>query len=128
MGGDDVRQLVEAQARARVVGDVATFASYMTPRALVQLGANGVGPRTLPRPRRFEILDISEQDGSIIASVRFRGGGVAYELRTTWRRVDGTWKAVDATMPPGSVRVSWWRRVFGRAAESPDRPARRDLS
>ena len=128
MGGEDVRRLVEEQARARVADDLAAFASYMTPQAVLQLGGNGAGPRPLPRPRRFDILDITMQGEAAAASVRFRGGGVSYELRTTWQRIDGVWKAVDATVPAGSIRVSWWRRLFGGGAESPGRPARRDLS
>ncbi len=128
MGGEDVRELVEAQARARIADDLAAFASYMTPQAVLQLGGNGAGPRPLPRPRRFDVLDITPQGDAIAAVVRFRGGGVAYEFRTTWQRIDGVWKAVDAIVPAASVRVSWWRRLFGGGAESPGRPARRDLS
>ena len=128
MGGDDVRRLVEAQARARVADDVAGFASYMTPQAVLQLGGNGTGPLPLPRPRRFEVLEITPQGGGVAASVRFRGSGVTYELRTTWQVVDGAWKAVDAGIPAGSVRVAWWRRLLGGRPETPARPARRDLS
>ena len=58
MGSGEVRQLVEAQARARVADDAAAFASYMTPQAVLQLGGNGAGRRPLPRPRRFDILDV----------------------------------------------------------------------
>ncbi len=128
MGGDDVRQLVEAQARARVADDVAAFASYMTPQAVLQLGGNGAGARPLPRPRRFDVLEITPHDDAVGAAVRYRGGGVSYELRTTWQLVDGVWKAVDASIPAGTVRVAWWRRLFGGRAEAPAKPARRDLS
>ena len=126
--GDDVQKLVEAQARARVAGDVAAFASFMTPQAVLQLGGNGAGPRPLPRPRRFDVLDITPQGDALAAAVRFRGAGVSYDLRTTWKLIDGVWKAVDASIPSGSVRVSWWRRLFGSTAASPAPPARRDLS
>ena len=128
MGGDDVRRLVEAQARARLAGDVAGFASYMTAQAVLQLGGNGAGRRPLPTPRRFDVLEVTPQSGSVAASVGFRGGGVAYELRTRWQVVDGVWKVVDANIPGASVRVAWWRRLFGGRAEAAARPARRDLS
>lgn len=128
MGGDNVRRLVEEQARARVVDDVAAFASFMTPQAVLQLGGNGAGRRPLPRPRRFEVLDMTPQGDALAASVRFRGAGVAYELRTTWQLVDGVWKAVDARIPAESVHVAWWRRLFGGRTRPPARPARRDLS
>jgi hypothetical protein len=127
-GGDDVRQLVEAQARARVADDVAAFASYLTPQALLQLGGNGAGPARLPRPRRFDVLDVAPHGDAIVAAVRFGGGGVSYELRTTWQRIDAVWKAVDASVPAGSVRVAWWRRLLGRGAGTLEPPARRDLS
>ncbi len=65
MGGEDVRELVEAQARARIADDLAAFASYMTPQAVLQLGGNGAGPRPLPRPRRFDVLDITPQGDAI---------------------------------------------------------------
>jgi len=127
MGGDDVRQLIEAQARARVADDEAVFASFMTPQAVLQLGGNGAGRRPLPRPRRFDVLDITTVGDALAASVRFRGAGVTWELRTTWRFVDGGWKAVDASIPAGSVHVSLWRRLLGERAEAPTSPARRDL-
>jgi hypothetical protein len=95
---------------------------------VLQLGGNGAGPKPLHHPRRFDVLDITAQGDAIAASVRFRGSGVSYELRTTWRAVDGVWKAVDAGIPAESVRVAWWRRLFGGKAESPARPVRRDLS
>jgi len=128
MVGDDVRRLVEAQAQARVSDDLAAFASYMTPQAVLQLGGNGAGPRPLPRARRFSILDITRQGDAVGAVVRFRGIGASYELRTTWQRIDGAWKATDASVPAESVRVSWWRRLLGAGTEPPARPARRDLS
>lgn len=128
MGDGDMRQTVEALARARVADDVSAFASYLTPQALLQLGGNGAGPRPLPRTRRFDILDITPQGDATVASVRFRGTGVSYELRTTWRKLDGAWKSVDASIPASTVRVSWWRRLFVGRVEPPARPTRRDLS
>jgi hypothetical protein len=128
MRNDDMRQMVEAQAKARVADDVSAFASYMTPQALLQLGGNGAGPRPLPRPRRFDILDITPQGDAVAASVRFRGAGVSYELRTTWQKLDGAWKAVDANIPASTMRVSWWRRLLGGRTEPAAWPARRDLS
>jgi hypothetical protein len=123
-----VREAVEAQATARVQDDVAAFASSMTPQAVLKLGGNGAGAHALPRARTFDILDITDTGDAVAASVRFRSRGVSYVLRTTWRSVNGLWTAVDAQVPPESIHVSWWRRLFGRAPSVPVPTERRDLS
>ena len=128
MDATGVREAVEAQARARVRDDEAAFASFMTPQAVLRLGGNGMGAQALPRARAFDVLDITNAEDVVAAVVRFRGGGVAYTMRTSWRPVDGLWKAVDAEVPAESVRVSWWRRVFRGSPAAPERPDRRDLS
>ncbi len=123
-----VREAVEAQARARVRDDVAAFASTMTPQAVLRLGGNGMGAPALPRARTFDILDITDTGDVVAAAVRFRGGGVSYTLRTSWRTIDGLWKAVDAHVPPESVHASWWRRALRGSPAAPARAERRDLS
>jgi len=125
---ESLRQAVEAQARARVAGDIATFASYVTPQALLRLHRQGATLRAGPGIRRYEVVDITVQGGAGSSDVRYIGGG-SYVLRTRWERPDGLWKAVMVEMPPESVRGSWWRRLLGmERAGTPSVPERRDLS
>ena len=123
-----MRETVEAQAQARVEGDTAAFASYMTPQAVLQLGGNGLGAPALPRARRYDIIDITETGDGGTALVRYAGRGVRYEVRSSWRLTDGLWRAVEAEVPPGSVQASWWRRLFGGAPSAPGPAQRKDLS
>jgi hypothetical protein len=126
MSTDDLRPNVEAQAAARVRDDTATFASYMTPQAILQLGA-----ASLPEhhPRRSQILDISSDASLATSDVRYAGGGWSYVLRTSWRFTDGLWRASAAELVAGTLKPSFWKRVLRRASRSPEpSPPRRDLS
>ena len=125
MGQQSLRETVEAQAQARVCQDAATFASYMTPQAVMTLGGNGFGAPRVGRARRFEILDVTEDGDRGTSEVRFDGGG-SYVIRALWRLTDGAWRAVEAEIPPESVRVPWWRRLFG-ASPKRDPVERRPL-
>ncbi|MBI5285347.1 MAG: nuclear transport factor 2 family protein [Chloroflexi bacterium] len=128
MAGPTMRETVEAQAQARVDGDAAAFSSYMTPQAVLQLGGNGMGAPALPRARRYEIVDITESVDGGTAIVRYGGRGVCYDVRSIWRLADGLWRAVEAEVPPESVRASWWRRLLGGAPSAPGSAQRKDLS
>lgn len=123
-----LRQAVEAQARARAAGDIATFASYMTPQALLRLHRQGQTLRAGGRIRRFEIVDLMIRGGAGSSDVRYDGSG-SHVLRTRWERPDGLWKAVLVDMPPESVRGPWWRRVLRQERNGAKRPAaeRRNL-
>jgi hypothetical protein len=123
-----MRETVEAHAQARVDGDLAAFASYMTPQAVLQLGGNGMGAPALPRARTYVVIDITESGDSRAALVRYVGLGVRYDMRTAWRIDGGLWRAVEAEIPPGSVRASWWRRLLGGAPPIPPPVQRKDLS
>lgn len=125
---ESLRQAVEAQARARVAGDIATFASYMTPQALLRLHRQGQTLRAGSRVRRFEILDLMAHGGAGSSDVRYDGSG-SHVLQTRWERPDGLWKAVVVDMPPESVRGPWWRRVLLQERNRAKRPVaeRRDL-
>jgi hypothetical protein len=111
---ESLRQAVEAQAKARVGGDLATFASFMTPQAVLQLYAVE-GRNTTATPKRFEIVDITATEEAGASVVRYRGGG-SYVLHTAWQHRNGVWKAVAARIPTGSVRAPLWRRIFGLGA------------
>ncbi len=124
---DALRAAVEAQARARVEGDTALFASYMTAQALLQLGGVALPPGRL---KNHQVLDISADGDSATRSADVRYAGAwTYVLRTRWQFVDGAWKATEATLLADTVRAPWWRRLIGRDALSRRPPAqRRDLS
>jgi len=127
VGGETLRDAVERQAAARVRRDDATFASFLTPQALLQLSGNGLAPPRLPQARRYEILDISEQDGRGESLVRYLAAG-AYAVRTTWERADGVWRGVAVELPPELMRAPWWRRLLGRGPRPAPPVKRRDLS
>ena len=123
-----LREAVEAQARARVDDDIATFASYVTPQALLRLHRQGEPLRAGRGIRKYEILDISASGSVGNSDVEYSGAG-SYVLRTRWERRDGLWKAVMIEMPPGLSRGSWWRSMLGleRGGGTPPVPDRRDL-
>ena len=125
---DSLREAVETQARARVEGDIATFASYMTPQALMRLHRQGEPLRAGSGMRRYEILDISAGEMIGNSDVRYSVSG-SYVLRTRWERPDGLWKAVMVEMPPELSRGPWWRRVLRleRSGGRRSAPDRRDL-
>lgn len=122
-----LRQVVEDQARARVARDVAGFASYMTPQALLRLHRQGDPLRAGRGARRYELVDITVHEDAADTLVRYSGAG-SYVLRTRWERRDGLWKAVMVEMPRELARGSWWQRLLrlgGRDAASTGE--RRDL-
>ncbi len=125
---DSLREAVEAQARARVEGDIATFASYMTPQALMRLHRRGEPLRAGSGMRRYEILDISASETVGNSSVRYSGSG-SHVLQTRWERPDGLWKAVMVEMPSELAHGPWWRRLLRleRNGGRPPAPDRRDL-
>jgi hypothetical protein len=125
---ESLRQAVEAQAAARVAGDIATFASYVTPQALLRLHRQGETLRAGTGVRRYEVLDITKRADGGSSDVRYIGSG-SYVLRTRWERRDGLWKAVMVEMPPELAVRPWWRRVLRleRRGGLPPVADRRDL-
>jgi hypothetical protein len=126
---DSLRQAAEAHARARVRRDLAAYAAYMTPQALVAFHRIGDGPLAgTPRAYRIQAVRSSGFDRGDV-DVKFgdaRSG--SYVVRSSWERRDGLWKVVSAAILPGSMRQSWWRRALrlGKATASPA-AERRDL-
>ena len=127
MGDEEsLRQVVEDQAQARVRGDFAKFASYMTPQAVLRMHRQGE-PLRGRGIRGYEIVDLSVRGAVGGSDVRYSGGG-SYVMRTRWERPDGLWKAVIVEMPPDSIRSPWWRRMLGLGPrQDPPAPERRDL-
>jgi hypothetical protein len=125
---DTLREAISAQAHARVAGDIATFASFMTPQALLRLHRQGEPLRAGHGVKRYNILDITERGDAAMSDVRYEGAG-SYVLRTRWERPDGLWKAVMVEMPADLRRAPWWRRLLGlgRAGADPAPTERRDL-
>jgi hypothetical protein len=123
-----LREAVEAQAKAHVKGDIATFASYMTPQALLRMHRQGEQLRVGRGSWRYEILDISEAANAGTSDVRYSGTG-NYVLRTRWERPESLWRAVMVEMPPELVRGPWWRRMLRleRGSGRPSEAQRRDL-
>ncbi len=120
---EKLRDAVEAQARARVAGDMAAFASYTTPVAVLQLRDRG-GP-VPASPKAYEVLGVTERDGVGISEVRFSGGG-SFVVRQRWEAVDGHWRVVAAELPAELVRPAWWKRII-RGGRPTTTPPRREL-
>ncbi|MDP9236768.1 MAG: hypothetical protein M3P30_05120 [Chloroflexota bacterium] len=126
MGVDELRAVVEAQAAARLRGDTATFASYMTHQAVLQLGAVRL---PVQRPRGSRIVGISLIDETSATGDVQYSGAWSYVLRTRWRLVDGLWCGTAAELVAGTLRPSWWQRLIHRASRAAEPvPPRRDLS
>lgn len=107
---------VEAQARAWVAGDLATFASFATPRAVVDLRDGD-----LRGARAFEVVACHESGSTGTSRVRYAGRAqVVIEQR--WQRIDGLWKVVHAEVRE-TQPLPWWRRLIRRGASAADRAA-----
>jgi hypothetical protein len=122
---EQLRAVVEAQAEARVRGDMVGFASRMTPQALLRLHRTGAGPRDA-HGRRFELISVDEAGDAGNSEVRFHGRG-SYVLRTHWERRDGHWMATMVDTPPELRRPSLTQRVWSLIGGASASPERRDL-
>jgi hypothetical protein len=124
---ESLRHAVEEQAQARVTGDIAKFASYMTPQALLRLHRQGEPLRVGRGVKRYEVLDITIRGAAGNSDVRYDGAG-SHVLRTRWERPEGLWRAVMVEMPPEFTRSPLWRRLLGLERRSRARTdERRDL-
>ena len=117
MEDDDLRATVEAQANARVSGDLAAYASHMTPQALLRLHRTGTGRER--RSRSFDVLLVEAKGDSGVSEVRYAGSG-SYVVRTRWERRDGHWKAIMVEIPRALVRAPLWKRLLGAGGTSSD--------
>ena len=122
---EELQAVVEAQAEARVRGDMVAFASRMTPQALLRLHRTGAGPRDT-HARRFELISRGESGNTGNSEVRFHGRG-SYVLRSHWERRDGHWMATMVETPPELRRASLWQRIRALVAGPSASPERRDL-
>jgi hypothetical protein len=123
-----LREVVIQQAAARARGDEAGYASHLTPQAVLQLSGGAHGSPLLPRVTGYQVLDVNDHgNGTGESSVRFTGRG-SYVIVTRWRNVDGTWRGVEAEVPAGEMKASWWQKVFGRGPRPADPVERKDLS
>ena len=110
MEPDSLIHTVEAHARARAAGETAVFASYMTPRAILQLR-----DERLPDRAPCDVASVADDGASGESVVRFRGG---VELRERWQRIDGLWRAVSAEVHAARRRMP---RISLRRASADDR-------
>jgi len=122
---DDVeglKQAVDAQARALVIGDLALFAAYATPAALAQFYR---APK-FGKARRYELEDLRADGAAATSVVRFRGRA-GYELHAAWEQTATGWKATALSVPAQPGSGTWWRRILARGT-SGGHPEREDLS
>jgi hypothetical protein len=122
---EQLQAVVEAQAEARVHGDLAGFASRMTPQALLRLHRTGSGPRDR-HSRRYELLALEESGDTGSSDVRYHGRG-SYVLRSHWERRDGHWVATIVDEPGAMRRRPLWQRIWMTIAGPGATPERRDL-
>ncbi len=111
LGAKELRETVEAHAQARIDHDLARFASYMTPQALVILNRQSAGvPQS---PSRFSVIDLTTNEERGRGAVRFDGGG-SYVMESEWQRVGAGWTIVRADIDHASIRFPWWHRLMRR--------------
>jgi hypothetical protein len=118
----ELEAVVRELAESRVKGDVAAFASHMTPQALVSLHREEVSKR---RPRRYQVLEVSAEGDTGRSLIEFAGGS-RYAVVLGWQRANGSWKVTEAQIPEASIRHPWWRKLFGGWRRRP--AERKDLS
>ena len=128
MRDDGLRAAVEQQASARAKGDLAGFASFMTPQALLQLRDNGRAAVSDMAVKRYVLQEVIEDGDRGVSRVTFSGGGVRYDVVQSWERQDGLWKAVEARRPEETLRIAWWRRLLAAMRRPKPPPERRELS
>jgi hypothetical protein len=127
VGEDGLRATVEQQASRRAAGDVAAFASFMTPQALVQLRNGGAPAAVDGSVKRYVLQEVIEDGDRGVSRVTFSGTGVRYDIIQSWELQDGLWKAVEARRPPETVRLAWWRRLLGVFGRREPPAERKDL-
>ena len=100
---ETLKQAVEAQARARVAGDLTAFASFCTPQALAMAHSSKAS-----KPRSCEVLAVVANDATGSSDVLYRGSD-AHVLAQRWQIIDGIWTAVDIQRLR-APRQSPWKR------------------
>ena len=100
---------LRANAHARAAGDVAQFASFMTPQAILRLRDE----RLPDASNAFTIRAFSESGDFGASTVRFSGRD--YELDGRWQRIDGLWKVVDANV---KGRRQWLAGLGGESSSA----------
>ena len=118
-----LREAVEAQAQALVEGDLAMFASYALPQALLSMYRSPVRERI----RSFEMLHVEIEGELGKSDVAYRGAS-RFVLRSSWLITDAGWKAsaIDVSEEPNPE--SFLRRVTGFGRSATPVPQREDLS
>lgn len=104
--------VVRQQAEARLRGDEAWFAAWMTPQALLQLRGTPHGARSV------RVLHVFAEGDGGSSEVRYTSLRETYVIRQQWLRADGAWRCVAAACPAGQRRITLIGRlaaVLGRA-------------
>lgn len=116
MGNESLRDAVEAQARAWVAGDLATFASYTTPRVVLDLRDGDMNGAT-----GYRLLELNEAASTGASKVHLTGRR-EFVLDQRWQLIDGLWKVVHAESLD-APSMPWWRRLLRRGGASPEPPS-----
>lgn len=103
--------VVRRQAEARVRGDDAWFAAWMTSQALLQL-------RSAPRgARSFRVLSVSEDGDAAVSRVRYASLRETYIIEQRWLRAEGAWRCVAAScIDQRATLIGRIATLFGRRA------------
>lgn len=112
MTQEALADVVGQQAAARIRGDDAWFAAWMTPQAILQLRA---APRSA---RSARVLDVSVDGDAGRSEVRYTSWRESYMVEQRWLLTDGAWRCVSAACAPERRRLTLIGRVasiFGRA-------------
>ena len=113
MTQDALEDVVRQQAEARVRGDDAWFAAWMTPQALLQL-------RDAPRGARSMRIASASADGDAgVSHVRYTGMCETYVIEQRWLLADGAWRCVAASVRERKLTIiGRIASLFGRAPEA----------
>lgn len=109
MADESLRDAVEAQAQAWVGGDLATFASYTTPRVVLNLRDSDMRGAT-----GYHLLDLDATETTGTSKVHYTGQS-EFVLEQRWQRIDGLWKVVHVELL-GAPSTPWWRKLLRRRA------------
>jgi len=112
VANESLRDAVGTQSQAWVDGDLPTFASYTTPRVVLNLR-----DRDMRGATGYQLLELTETENTGASTVQFAGRW-EFVLEQRWQRIDGLWKVVHVELR-GTRSSPWWRRLLRRGGTAP---------